>query len=68
MLASDRDVDRVTAEAEQAKQAGIDGVPCFIFGGVLAVSGAQEPAYLADAMARAFDETQRRGDAATAAE
>src|SRR6185503_4864263 len=49
-LASDRDVDRVTAEAEQAKQAGIDGVPCFILGGVLAVSGAQEPATLADAM------------------
>jgi len=29
-LASDRDVVRVSAEAEQAKQAGIDGVPCFI--------------------------------------
>ena len=67
LLASDRDVDRVTQEAEQAKQAGIDGVPCFIFGGVLAVSGAQEPAYLADAMVRAADEVEKRG-AATAAE
>jgi predicted DsbA family dithiol-disulfide isomerase len=68
LLASDRDVDRVTQEAEQAKQAGIDGVPCFIFGGVLAVSGAQDPAYLADAMARAAEEVEKRGSAATAAE
>jgi len=68
LLASDRDVDRVTQEAEQAKQAGIDGVPCFIFGGVLAVSGAQDPAYLADAMARATDEVEKRKGAATAAE
>ena len=68
LLASDRDVDRVTQEAEQAKQAGIDGVPCFIFGGVLAVSGAQDPATLADAMARAAEEAEKRGSAATAAE
>jgi predicted DsbA family dithiol-disulfide isomerase len=67
LLASDRDVDRVSQEAEQAKSAGIDGVPCFIFGGVLAVSGAQEAAYLADAMARAVDEVEKRG-APTAAE
>ena len=68
LLASDRDVERVTQEAEQAKQAGIDGVPCFIFGGVLAVSGAQDPAYLAEAMGRAADEVEKRGSAATAAE
>lgn len=68
LLGSDRDVDRVTQEAEQAKQAGIDGVPCFILGGVLAVSGAQDPAYLADAMARAAQEVEKRGSAATAAE
>jgi len=67
LLASDRDVDLVTQEAEQAKRAGIDGVPCFIFGGALAVSGAQEPAYLADAMARAVDEVEKRGSAAAAA-
>jgi predicted DsbA family dithiol-disulfide isomerase len=60
LLASDRDVDRVTHEANQAKQAGIDGVPCFIFGGVLAVSGAQDPTYLADAMARAQEEVARK--------
>jgi predicted DsbA family dithiol-disulfide isomerase len=65
-LASDRDVDRVTAEAEQAKQAGIDGVPCFILGGVLAVSGAQDPITLADAIARAVEESKRRSDLAVA--
>ena len=67
LLASDRDVERVTEEAEQAKQAGIDGVPCFILGGVLAVSGAQDPIYLADAMARAADEVQRRSTVAVSA-
>ncbi len=67
-LASERDVDRVTQEAEQAKQAGIDGVPCFILGGVMAVSGAQDPAYLADAMGRAVQEVAKRDAAATAAE
>ena len=52
-LASDADVDVVTRAAEQAKEAGIDGVPCFILGGALAVSGAQAPEYLADAITRA---------------
>jgi predicted DsbA family dithiol-disulfide isomerase len=71
LLASDSDVARVTAEAEQAKQAGIDGVPCFILGGVLAVSGAQDPITLADALARAVEESKRRSELAattTAAE
>ena len=35
LLASDADVDRVENEANSAKEAGIDGVPCFIFGGSL---------------------------------
>ena len=68
LLASDRDIERVTQEAEQAKEAGIDGVPCFILGGVMAVSGAQDPVYLADAMDRAVEEVAKRGTAATAAE
>jgi predicted DsbA family dithiol-disulfide isomerase len=67
LLASDRDVERVSEEAARAKEAGIDGVPCFIFGGVLAVSGAQDPAYLADAMTRAHEDLERRGAAASAA-
>jgi predicted DsbA family dithiol-disulfide isomerase len=53
LLASEADVTAVEREADAAKEAGIDGVPCFIFGNVLAVSGAQEPAYLADALTRA---------------
>jgi predicted DsbA family dithiol-disulfide isomerase len=55
-LASDVDVERVEREAKSAKEAGIDGVPCFIFGGVLAVSGAQAPDYLASAIERAAAE------------
>ena len=60
LLDSDADVERVTREAESAKEAGIDGVPCFIFGNVLAVSGAQSPEYLADALERAAAEYARR--------
>jgi predicted DsbA family dithiol-disulfide isomerase len=52
-LASDIDVAEVAAQAQAAKEAGIDGVPCFIFGGAFAVSGAQDPQYLADAIERA---------------
>jgi predicted DsbA family dithiol-disulfide isomerase len=60
LLASDADVERIEAEARQAKEAGIDGVPCFIFGGVLAVSGAQDPEYLASVMDRAVQELGSR--------
>jgi predicted DsbA family dithiol-disulfide isomerase len=51
-LASNRDVAEVEQEAQQAKAAGIEGVPIFIFGGKFAVSGAQAPEYLADAIER----------------
>lgn len=53
LLATEQDVDSVTQQALAAKEAGIDGVPCFIFGGAIAVSGAQSPDYLADAIERA---------------
>jgi predicted DsbA family dithiol-disulfide isomerase len=59
-LASDADVDTVEAEAGKAKEAGIDAVPCFIFGGLIAVSGAQSPEYLAEAIERAAAEISRR--------
>jgi predicted DsbA family dithiol-disulfide isomerase len=52
-LASDQDVAQVEQEAQQAKEAGIEGVPMFIFGGKFAVSGAQAPEYLAEAIERA---------------
>ncbi|MEJ2375500.1 MAG: DsbA family protein, partial [Pseudolabrys sp.] len=51
-LASDMDVAEVEQEAHYAKQAGIEGVPMFIFGGRFAVSGAQAPEYLAEAIER----------------
>ena len=51
-LASDKDVAAVEQEAQSAKEAGIEGVPCFIFGGKFAVSGAQAPEYLAEAIER----------------
>jgi predicted DsbA family dithiol-disulfide isomerase len=60
LLKSDADVERVEREAQAAKEAGVDGVPCFIFGNVLAVSGAQDPSYLADAMGRAAAEYAKR--------
>lgn len=58
-LSSDRDVAAVEQEANAAKEAGIEGVPCFIFGGLFAVSGAQAPEYLAGAMERAAAERKR---------
>ena len=51
-LASDKDVAEVEQEALSAKEAGIEGVPCFIFGGKFAVSGAQSPEYIAEAIDR----------------
>jgi len=51
-LASDQDVAEVEREALSAKEAGIEGVPCFILGGKFAVSGAQAPEYLAEAISR----------------
>jgi predicted DsbA family dithiol-disulfide isomerase len=50
MLASDIDVARIEGEANAAKDAGVDGVPTFILGGVASVTGAQSPEVLADAI------------------
>jgi predicted DsbA family dithiol-disulfide isomerase len=51
-LASDKDVAEVEQEAQSAKEAGVQGVPMFIFGGKFGVSGAQEPENLAEAIER----------------
>jgi predicted DsbA family dithiol-disulfide isomerase len=61
LLAGDQDVERVTQDVDTAKNAGIDAVPCFIFGGMIGVSGAQAPSRLAEMIARAAAE---RGTAA----
>ena len=51
-LESDQDVADVEREAVSAKEAGIEGVPCFILDGKFAISGAQAPEYLAEAIER----------------
>jgi predicted DsbA family dithiol-disulfide isomerase len=61
LLDSDADVDAVERQAQSAKEAGIEGVPCFIFGGALAVSGAQAPEHLASAIERAAAQRQHAG-------
>jgi predicted DsbA family dithiol-disulfide isomerase len=51
-LASEQDVELVGQDVQQAKESGIEGVPCFIFDGKFAVSGAQSADYLAAAIQR----------------
>jgi predicted DsbA family dithiol-disulfide isomerase len=58
-LAGEDDVERVESEANAAKDAGIDGVPCFILGNVIAVPGAQSPDHLAQTIERAANETAK---------
>ncbi len=65
-LAADADAARVEEAANASKDSGIDGVPFFIFGGVLAVSGAQDASYLASAIERGAEERKKRLAQATA--
>jgi predicted DsbA family dithiol-disulfide isomerase len=55
-LAGDKEIAAIEQQANTAKEAGIDGVPTFIFGGKFAVSGAQTPEYLAQAIEQAATE------------
>jgi predicted DsbA family dithiol-disulfide isomerase len=59
-LATEKDAAEVEAAANSAKDAGIDGVPCFIFGGIIGVSGAHPPDSLAQAIERAAQEVAKR--------
>jgi predicted DsbA family dithiol-disulfide isomerase len=52
-LDNETDTAEIEREAMAAKEAGIQGVPMFIFGGKFAVSGAQAPDYLVQAIERA---------------
>jgi predicted DsbA family dithiol-disulfide isomerase len=65
-LDGDKDVADIEQEAQSAKEAGIEGVPCYILDGKFAISGAQAPEYLAQAIARAATEAQ--GASSSAAE
>ncbi len=49
-LCTDRDVETIAFEAKAANDAGIGGVPTFIFGGKYALSGAYPPDQLAKAI------------------
>jgi predicted DsbA family dithiol-disulfide isomerase len=56
LLAAEEDVEEITMAANAAKEAGINGVPTFIFNRRYAVSGAQAPEALADVIRKAAAE------------
>jgi len=53
LLKSDKDAGAVLTEERFYRSLGVQGVPCFIFNGRFAVSGAEPPASLADAIKHA---------------
>ena len=56
-LASGEDAGTIAEMDRRVRELGVTGVPFFIFGGKLAVSGAQEPHVLSGAMAQALRQT-----------
>ena len=67
MLASDRFADEVRADEAEARAIGITGVPFFVLGGRLAVSGAQPANVLAGALAQGWDLVEEEGVVAAGA-
>jgi predicted DsbA family dithiol-disulfide isomerase len=63
-LESEDDLAVVAQRVEQAKSAGIQGVPFFIFDNAFAVSGAQAPEQLAGAIRKAAEEQKQKQKAA----
>lgn len=55
-LATDKDEAEIEQEVEQAKAAGIQGVPFYILAGKYGISGAQDPATLAQAIRQVAEE------------
>lgn len=53
LLATPRDTDTLEREERFYRSLGVAGVPCFIFNGAFAVSGAEAPEVLADAIRKA---------------
>ena len=62
-LAGDDGIEQVRRESEAASRLGISGVPCFVFEGRYAVSGAQPP----DVFERVFELAAAAGDETPAA-
>ncbi len=52
-LASEEGTEEVRAEIDRAANIGISAVPCFLFAGVFALPGAQEPEVIAQVIERA---------------
>jgi predicted DsbA family dithiol-disulfide isomerase len=52
-LGGDQGVPEVRGEEERGKSLGLDGVPFFLIGGRVALSGAQEPEMIREAIERA---------------
>ena len=63
-LASSEGAAAIAEMDRRTRELGVSGVPFFIFGGRLAVSGAQEPAVLVGAMTEAMRETEEADPAA----
>jgi predicted DsbA family dithiol-disulfide isomerase len=59
MLASDQYADEVRADESQARELGINGVPCFVLDERFAVSGAQSPQILLSALHQAWAEREQ---------
>jgi predicted DsbA family dithiol-disulfide isomerase len=57
-LASNEGAATIAEMDRRVRELGVTGVPFFIFGGKLAVSGAQEPHVLAGAMAQALQQDE----------
>ena len=55
LLASTKDADAVMQEEQFYRSLGVQGVPCFIFNGRFAVSGAETPEQLSAAIKTAAD-------------
>ena len=62
MLASDEYVDTVQAEADEALDLGIQGVPCFVIDRHYGVSGAQPPELILDALERAWEAASEKSE------
>ena len=61
-LATDEDIERISADAKEAADKGISGVPTYVFAGKYAVSGAQP----AEQLARAIRQVSAEVNAAAA--
>ena len=65
LLAGDKDKQETTIEIGQAQQMGVSGVPFFIIANKYALSGAQPPEVLANAIRQISAEIEEQGQFAT---